>query len=42
VAIKSEDLEESLHALETEYGFDLRQHSVELSGFCRKCRTLAE
>lgn len=41
VAIKSEGLEASLHALEAKYGFALRQHSVELSGFCKKCRSLA-
>lgn len=41
-AIKSNQLEESLHALESEYGFDLRTHSVELSGFCEACRSTAE
>lgn len=37
-AIYSQNLEESLHALETQYGFELRQHSVELSGYCQACR----
>lgn len=37
-AIYSQNLEESLHALETQYGFELRQHSVELSGYCKACR----
>jgi Fur family transcriptional regulator, ferric uptake regulator len=38
VAIKSDELEGSLHALETIYGFDLKRHSVELSGYCAKCK----
>lgn len=37
-AINSDSLEKSLHSLEDVYGFDLRQHSVELSGYCNKCR----
>jgi len=41
IAIKSEDLEHSLHGLEATYGFALREHSVELSGFCRECRMVA-
>lgn len=39
VAIKSDDLERSLHALENVYGFDLRQHSVELGGYCGTCQS---
>lgn len=39
MAIESDDLERSLHALEGVYGFDLKQHSVELSGYCSKCQT---
>jgi Fe2+ or Zn2+ uptake regulation protein len=35
--INSDELEKSLHALENLYGFDLRQHSVELSGYCKDC-----
>ncbi len=35
--IQSDDLERSLHGLESIYGFDLRQHSVELSGYCKEC-----
>lgn len=38
VAIKSDELERSLHALETVYGFALKQHSVELNGYCNKCQ----
>lgn len=38
-AINSQSLEDSLHALEAQYGFELRQHSVELSGFCKLCRS---
>jgi len=38
-SIKSPVLEDSLHNLEVEHGFELRQHSVELSGHCNKCRT---
>lgn len=37
-AISSQILEESLHTLEAQYGFELRQHSVELSGYCKACR----
>lgn len=37
IAIESESLEQSLHALEAEYGFDLQEHSVELSGICQNC-----
>lgn len=36
--IKSDDLERSLHALESLHSFELQQHSVELSGYCKKCR----
>lgn len=36
-AINSQDLEDSLHKLEAQYGFELRQHSVELSGYCKAC-----
>jgi Fur family ferric uptake transcriptional regulator len=39
-SIDNEELEKSLHALESIYGFDLRRHSVELSGHCEKCREL--
>jgi Fe2+ or Zn2+ uptake regulation protein len=35
--IKSDELERNLHALESLYDFKLRQHSVELSGYCKKC-----
>jgi Fur family ferric uptake transcriptional regulator len=40
--IKSDELERSLHGLEDKYGFDLRQHSVELSGYCQNCRQAAD
>jgi len=36
--INDKNLELSLHALEALYGFELRQHSVELSGYCNKCK----
>ena len=41
-SIKSIELENSLHNLETEQGFELRQHSIELSGFCKKCKSRSE
>lgn len=37
VAIKSDDLERSLDALENIYSFSLLQHSVELVGYCKEC-----
>jgi Fur family transcriptional regulator, ferric uptake regulator len=41
-AIESDELEQSLHALEDQYGFDLRQHSVELSGYCKRCQSIRD
>lgn len=35
--ITSLALENNLHSIEAEYGFELIQHSVELSGYCMKC-----
>lgn len=41
-AVNSQALEDSLHALEFQYGFELRQHSVELSGYCERCQAIRE
>jgi len=38
--LKSDNLEASLHELERDLGFNLRQHSVELSGYCANCKHL--
>lgn len=39
IALKSETLETELHKFEAEHGFELKYHSVELSGHCQECRT---
>lgn len=39
LSIESTAMEKSLHDLEHKHGFELIQHSVELSGYCIKCRT---
>jgi Fur family transcriptional regulator, ferric uptake regulator len=41
ISLNSEVLEENLKSFEMEYGFELTQHTVELSGFCSKCKTNA-
>jgi len=38
INIESPKLEKELHDLESRYRFQLIQHSVELSGYCIKCR----
>lgn len=40
IAVESQPLEKSLHDLESKHGFELTQHSVELSGFCAKCHSI--
>ncbi|HEX8183025.1 MAG TPA: Fur family transcriptional regulator [Candidatus Saccharimonadales bacterium] len=42
IAIKSDRLEKALHDIEAEYGFDLRQHTVELNGYCSSCKTVLQ
>lgn len=37
IGLESETLENNLKEFETEYGFKLTQHSVELSGYCQTC-----
>ncbi len=37
IGLESEVLENNLREFETEHGFKLTQHSVELSGYCRAC-----
>ena len=38
IGLNSEVLEKDLKDFECEYGFELTQHSVELSGYCTKCK----
>ena len=38
VGIRSDELEKNLEGLESENGFTLTHHSIELKGYCRDCR----
>ncbi len=41
-SIESPRIEETLLAIEKEYGFELQQHTVELRGLCQACRPSSE
>lgn len=38
ISFKSEEVEKTLHALETTLGVTINQHLVEVSGFCDSCK----